>query len=134
MERHSGKTLYLIKNPQPFRRLGILVVCGTLVLQTCFRYNYDRKKKRGRSKWNQLLKTCNDMTEQLKATDPMKCGDTNKLYYSTKNIQLPGATSTAPVATVSPCRSGSSSFSPRTRSLPFKVIIMLRMPSRPARA
>ena len=30
MEGHSGKPLYLTENPQPFRRLGIFVVCGML--------------------------------------------------------------------------------------------------------
>ena len=47
MEGHSGKPLYLTENPQPFRRLGIFVVYGTFVLQTCFRYNGSRTNKGG---------------------------------------------------------------------------------------
>ena len=31
-ERYSGKPLYLTQNPQPPKRLGIFVVCGTFVL------------------------------------------------------------------------------------------------------
>ena len=47
MEGHSGKPLYLIENPQLLRQLGIFVVCGTFVLQTCFRYNGGGKNKGG---------------------------------------------------------------------------------------
>ena len=47
MERHSGKPLYLIQNPQLLRQLGIFVVYGTFVMQTCFRYNSGRKNKGG---------------------------------------------------------------------------------------
>ena len=61
-------------------------------------------------------------------------GASNCIAYSTMKVQPPGATSTLPAAAVTPASSGSSSFSPRTSSLPFKSMVRLRMEPLPVRA
>ena len=58
----------------------------------------------------------------------------NYIFYSTIKVQLPGATSILPAGTVTPVSSGSSSFSPKTSSLPFRHMVRLRMPVLPVRA
>ena len=53
--------------------------------------------------------------------------------YRTIKVQPPGAMSTLPVAST-PLRSGSSSFSLRSSSFPFREMVRLRMPLVPVRA
>ena len=136
----------LSKNPFGLFRQFFAVCCahnlfaiGEQILhlqpERCFRPRTRRGRKRFDFVFRLRGKFCEAFFDSLEqsGSDETLCLLIRE-NYTTRKVQVMGASSILPAATASPDRSGSSQLSPRTRSRPFRVITVARLlPSLPAR-